>query len=277
MTPAQRCYRRAMDARGVLLDIDGVLTMSWRALPGAVDAVDALRAAGLPVLLLTNTTSRSRASMTTALREAGFPVVETDVLTAPAATAAYLAEHYPGARCLLLNHGDLGTDLDAVNWVTTNPDVVVVGGGGTEFDYSALNAAFRHLQSGARLVAMARNMFWQTSAGPQLDGGPFVLALEHASGVQAEVVGKPSRAFFATACAELGVAPQQALMVGDDIESDVLAAQDAGIVGVLVRTGKFRAETVARAEGEPNHIIDSIADLPALLGLPSHARNSQRG
>ncbi|MET8768660.1 TIGR01458 family HAD-type hydrolase [Streptomyces sp. NPDC004658] len=252
--------------RAVLIDIDGVLTVSWRPLPGAVEALRGIRAAGFAVALVTNTTSRTRASIAETLSQAGFDVGEEDVLTAPAVTAAHLAEHHPGARCLLLNSGDIAADLGDVTLVEEGADVVVVGGAGPEFDYAALNRAFGALQRGARLVAMHRNLYWRTDAGLQLDSGAFLLGLERAARVEAQVTGKPSRAFFEAALARLGVGAERALMVGDDIESDVLAAQRAGLTGVLVRTGKYRPETHEDASGAPDHVLDSFADVPALLG-----------
>ncbi|KIE23264.1 HAD family hydrolase [Streptomyces sp. MUSC 125] len=254
--------------RAVLIDIDGVLTVSWKPLPGAVDALRRIRAAGLGVALVTNTTSHSRASIATTLAGAGFEVGAQDVLTAPAATAAHLAKHFPGARCTLLNSGDIGDDLGEVTLVDDRADVVVVGGAGPEFDYAALNRAFGQLQRGARLIAMHRNLYWRTDAGLQLDSGAFLLGLERAARVEAEVTGKPSRAFFAAALVRLGVGAQRALMVGDDIESDVLAAQRAGLTGVLVKTGKYLPQTHRNASGTPDHVVDSFADLPRLLGLP---------
>jgi HAD superfamily hydrolase (TIGR01458 family) len=256
--------------RAVLIDIDGVLTVSWEPLPGAVEALREVRAAGLAVALITNTTSRTRASIAGALAEAGFPVVAEDILTAPAVTGAYVAEHFPGARCALLNSGDIGEDLGDVEVLDPDdsgsvPDVVIVGGAGPEFDYVALNRAFGHLQRGARLVAMHRNLYWRTDEGLQLDSGAFLVGLEAAARTEVVVTGKPSRAFFAAALARLGAGADEAVMVGDDIESDVLAAQAAGVTGVLVRTGKYLPQTHRSASGSPDHVIDSFADLPALL------------
>ncbi|MQA07201.1 MAG: HAD-IIA family hydrolase [Pseudonocardiaceae bacterium] len=250
---------------GVLIDIDGVLTVSWQPLPGAVPAFRQIRDAGVALALLTNTTSRTRASIAGALTEAGFPVHPEDIHTAPTVTASYLAAHHPGARCLLLNSGDIREDLGNVTLVEDDPDVVLVGGAGEEFDYPALNRIFGELRRGARLIAMHRNLYWRTSAGLRLDTGAFLVGLEHAARVRAEVVGKPSAAFFDTAVAGLGIAPDQALMIGDDIDADVLAAQRRGITGVLVRTGKYLPETHAAAEADPDHVLDSFADLPALL------------
>jgi HAD superfamily hydrolase (TIGR01458 family) len=249
-----------------------VLTISWRPLPGAVEAVTRLRDAGFAVALVTNTTSRTRAWMASTLSAAGFPVGIDDIFTAPAITAAYLARHHPGARCLLLNSGDIAEDLAGVTILADDEaqaDVVILGGAGPEFSYAALNRVFGCLLDGARLVAMSRNLYWRTDSGLQLDTGAFLPGLERASGVEAVVTGKPAAAFFATALESLGADASATVMIGDDIEADVLAAQDYGITGVLVRTGKYRPETHHSAPGVPDQVIDSVADLPGLLGRPA--------
>jgi len=199
----------------------------------------------------------------------GIPLTASDVLTAPVIAAAYLQEHYPGARCLLLNSGDIGQDLAGLTLARPGDpapvDVVLAGGAGPEFSYQALNQAFSHLQRGARLVAMHRGLYWRTSEGLQLDTGAFLAGLEQAAGIEAEVVGKPAAAFFAAALAHLGTDAAHTLMVGDDIETDVLAAQRQGLTGVLVKTGKYLARTHRAASGTPDHVLDSFAGLPALL------------
>jgi HAD superfamily hydrolase (TIGR01458 family) len=261
------------DVRAVLIDIDGVLTVSWRPLPRTVEAMRRLRAAGLAVALVTNTTSRTRASIAATLAGHGYPVAPGDILTAPATAAAYLRRHHPGARCALLTSGDIADDLAGVDLADpADPgpvDVVLVGGAGPEFGYAALNAAFGHLQRGAHLVAMHRNWYWRTDEGLRLDAGAFLAGLEGAAGVEAQVVGKPAAAFFAAALAQVHAAAADTVMVGDDVDSDVLAAQRQGLTGVLVRTGKYLPAALEAAGGTPDHIVDSFADLPDLLGLPA--------
>ena len=139
------------------------------------------------------------------------------------------------------------------------------------------NRAFQALVGGASLVAMHRNLDWQTDQGLQLDMGAFVVGLEKATGVAATVAGKPSRAFFGAVLAEVGVQADEALMIGDDIDADVLGAQASGIHGVLVRTGKFRQETLDRATEQPDHVVGSIAEVPALLDAswPSRRKESK--
>ncbi len=131
-----------------------------------------------------------------------------------------------------------------------------------------VNRVFGYLLGGARLVAMGRNLYWRTDEGLQLDAGAFLPGLEQASGVRAEVTGKPAAAFFGTVLDAIGADPSAAVMAGDDVEADVLAAQRAGLTGVLVRTGKFQQATLGHASGVPDHVIGSVADLPALLGRP---------
>ncbi|MDQ4116761.1 MAG: TIGR01458 family HAD-type hydrolase [Actinomycetota bacterium] len=255
---------------GLAIDIDGVLTVSWEPLPGAVDALAAVRAAGVPFVLLTNTTSRTRDRIAATLADAGFPVRRDDVLNAPSATAAYLRTHHAGARCLVLTSGDVDHDLEGVTLAGPDDDVdvVVMGGAGPEFGYAELNRAFRALLDGAPLVAMHRNLFWATDGGLSLDSGAFLAGLEQAANVEATVLGKPAPAFFDAALDRLGTTAQATVMVGDDLEADVLGAQEHGMAGVLVRTGKFRPED-ERGTGDdgPNHVLDSFADVPRLLGL----------
>ena len=258
--------------RALLIDIDGVLVTSWEALPGAVGAMCAVRDAGLPVRFLTNTTSRTLARITTALRDAGFEAREGEVLTAASAAVDHLSRHHPGARCLLLNDGDVREDLTSIRLVgddcpPEDVDVVILGGAGPQFSYEAMNRALTCLLAGADLVAMHRNLLWRTSAGLQLDTGAYVIGLERAAGVEARVVGKPAPAMFEAALASLGVAAHEAAMIGDDLDSDTRAAQVLGITGVQVRTGKFRAGQLDDGGAAPDVIVDSFADVPARLAL----------
>jgi HAD superfamily hydrolase (TIGR01458 family) len=114
-------------------------------------------------------------------------------------------------------------------------------------------------------VCLHKNKWWQTSRGPLLDSGAFVAGLEYAAGVEAEIVGKPTPAYFEAALAEVEAAPAEAVMVGDDVEADIGGAKAIGMRGVLVRTGKFRPAALKEAEPQPDAVVDSIADLPAYL------------
>jgi HAD superfamily hydrolase (TIGR01458 family) len=250
---------------GVLLDIDGVLAVSWTALPGATETITWLRAHDVKLSLITNTTTHTRADLAATLTDAGIGVEPDEIVTAVVATASYLRRHHPGSRVFVLSDGDARADLEGLTLVEDRPDVVVLGGAYEGFDYATVNRVFRWLMDGAALVAMHRNLYWRTSGGWELDGGAYVVGLEAATGRRAVVCGKPSEAAFVAALERIDVPRDRALMVGDDIVNDVLGAQDAGIDGALVRTGKFRPQDLAEAATEPAHVIASIADLPAVL------------
>lgn len=257
---------------GLLVDIDGVITVSWHALPGAVDAVSALRAIGLPLRFLTNTTSRTRKSIAEVLAQEGFAIKPADILTAPAATATYLRKAHPGARCWLLSSGQVAAELEGVTLVGDDQpaDVVVIGGAGPEFSYERINHAFHLLSRGAALVAMHRNLLWRTDRGLDMDSGVYVTGLEKAANKQAELVGKPSRLFYGAALAALGTPASRTVMVGDDIEADIVGAHEAGIRTVLLRSGKFREADLARSSVRPDVILDSITELPAWIRQVNH-------
>jgi HAD superfamily hydrolase (TIGR01458 family) len=254
-------------ASGVLLDIDGVLTVSWEPLPGAAASIAWLEDQGIDFRLVSNTSSRSRRQIAELLARAGMTVGTDRILTAVVSAARYLTEEYPDAGCLVLNEGDLHEDLEGVELVdASSADVVLLGGAGPSVGYAELNAAFRLAADGAPVIALHRNARYQTADGPALDMGAFVIGLEAAAGIEVTVVGKPAAAFYTAALDDLGVGAGEAVMVGDDIGSDVLGAQAAGLTGVLVRTGKFRPSDLDGDSTErPDHVIDDIGGLADLL------------
>ncbi len=257
-----------MTVRGVLLDVDGVLVVSWKPIPGAVDAIREVRVAGLPLAFLTNTTSRPRAEIASRLTDAGFAPNDDELITAGSATAAFLASRFPDARCLLLNDGP-SDDFEGVDVARPGEpaDVVVVGSAGPTFSWDLINAAARALLGGAELVAMHGTATWRTEEGICVDGASYVAALERATGRTASTIGKPAPQMFKEGLAHLGVPSGEVVMVGDDLVGDVLAAQAVGMRGVLVRTGKFRPDVLAGTAEEPDAVIDSIADLPRWLEI----------
>jgi HAD superfamily hydrolase (TIGR01458 family) len=252
---------------GLLLDIDGVLAVSWVALPGAVDAMKRLREDGIPFRLITNTTTKTRAGLASTLRDAGFDVGEEEIVTAVVATTANLRTAYPGANVFVLSDGDATEDLSGIELVDVeDADVIVIGGACEDFTYATMNRIFRRLMDGASLVGMHRNLFWKTSEGWELDGGAYIAGLEEATGRKATICGKPEKAYFDAAVAMLGVDTDHVAMVGDDMVNDILGAQASGLTGILVRTGKYREGDEDHPEGRPDHILPSFADVPAFLG-----------
>lgn len=255
-----------MEIDAVLLDIDGVLAVGDRPVPGAAEVVDWLRERGIPFRCVTNTTRRSRRSVAARLATLGLSIPVEWCFTPALAAVQRLREDGIGA-CHLVAAGDVGQDFEeaGIRLVTDDAPCVVVGDAGDRWTYDVLNRAFRMVLDGAGLIALERDRYWRDADGLVLAAGPFVAALEYAAGVPAEVVGKPSPAFFLHAVTDLGVLAGRVVMVGDDLETDIGGARDAGLRGVLVRTGKFREDTLAAGRVRPDRVLDSVADLPALL------------
>lgn len=253
-------------AKAVLLDIDGVLTTSWQPLPGAIDTIGWLKGKGVEFRLLTNSSSRTRREIAELLNEHGMQVEEPQILTAVTSAARYMREHGWQPNCLVLNQGDITEDLEG--FVITDPasaDVVLLGGAGPVLGYTDFEAAFTLALRGVPLVALHRNLRYRTSDGLALDMGAFIVGLEAASGTEIPIVGKPAPAFFHAAFDQLGCDAAGAVVVGDDMEADVIGAQDVGATGVLVRTGKFHPSDLEDGRRRPDHVIDNVGELPSLF------------
>lgn len=144
-------------------------------------------------------------------------------------------------------------------------DLVIIGDAGEKITYGSMNTAFRHLMEGAELVALEKDRYWMAPEGISLSAGPFVTALEFATGKTTILMGKPSPAFFDLALRDMELKPGDVAMIGDDIHTDIAGAQKSGISGILVKTGKYREDVVKNAEIKPVHIIDSIAHIRELM------------
>jgi HAD superfamily hydrolase (TIGR01458 family) len=251
----------------ILLDLDGVLHVSGQPLSGASEAVSRLRAAGHRLRFVTNNTTRSRAQLAAELRELGIELADEELQTTATSAARALA----GKRVLALVMAAIVPDLEGVDLVGEGAEAVLIGGAdetdetGRVFSYMNLARAFHELEAGADLYCLHKNRWWQTRHGPLLDAGAFVAGLEYAADSRAEIVGKPTAAYFEAALAELEAAPRDAIMVGDDVEADIGGAKAIGMRGVLVRTGKFRPASLEEADPQPDAVIESIAELPAWL------------
>mgnify|MGYP003295823910 CR=1 FL=1 len=247
-----------MDIKGLMLDLDGTLYVGEQPVAGAGEAVGALKASGLTLRYVTNTTRVPRRAVVERMQKLGFLAEEGEVFT-PAWAAARLIG---GRSCLALVNESLHEDLGRVRLTEDSPEVVLVGDLGEDFTYARLDAAFRCLMEGAELVALQKNRYWHSGNGLSLDAGPFVAALEYASEKRAVVVGKPEESFFRVALEDMGFGAREVAMVGDDAEADIAGAKKAGLWGIQVRTGKWRP---GGDVGEADLVLDSVAALPMAL------------
>jgi HAD superfamily hydrolase (TIGR01458 family) len=248
--------------KGILFDLDGVIYDGDRAIPGAAEAVAWARREAIPHLFVTNTTSKPRGAVVEKLARFGIEAAVEHVLTPAVAAAAWLGDQPRGGVALFAAEA-LRSEFEGLDLVDDAARYVVVGDLGEAWDFATLNRAFRLLMASpeSRLVALGMTRYWRAPDGLSLDVAPFVVALEHATGRKAVVLGKPSREFFLEGVSRLGLDPGDVLMVGDDIRADVGGARGAGLKGALVRTGKFRQADLS-GDVRPDLVLDSVAQLP---------------
>jgi HAD superfamily hydrolase (TIGR01458 family) len=251
--------------KGFLIDLDGVLYIEDQVIPGAVETVNWLRQQGYPFRFLTNTTMRSRDSLVAKLSRFGIQADPGEMFSTAVVAAKWIADKGVSRVQLLLTE-DAQKDFAGFEITDRRPEVVVVGDLGVQFTFDILNSAFLSVKAGAQLIALQKGRYWLTKKGLAMDAGAFVAALEHATESEAELIGKPNRAYFDMALADIGLDPSQVAMIGDDIYMDINGAQAVGMPTILVRTGKYSFDTQKPRAAQPEWTIDSIADLPGILG-----------
>jgi phospholysine phosphohistidine inorganic pyrophosphate phosphatase len=270
--------------RAFVLDADGVLLYRGAPIPGSTEALQTLRARGIPYRVVTNFSLTHRTTLAAQFSKAtGLPAEPELIITAASAAADYTRRHHPGGRLLVLASPDAAREWDGQQLVSpeaadtgSDPvDAVVIGDAGDALSFSNLDIAFRQLRAGAAFIAMHRNPWWVTPKGPTLDSGALVMGLEAALGRKAVVCGKPSPVVFREALGQLRgdtvaaggerLLASQVGMVGDDPRADVAAAKRVGLLGFLVLTGKVDAAAAAAARPRPDAIAASLAELVAHL------------
>ena len=252
--------------RALLIDLDGVLYVGDKAIPGAEEAVQWLDKETIPYLFVTNTSSRPRSALVEKLARIGIVTDEKTIFSPPVAASQWLKAHAPGPAALFVpqpTKAEFNCLEKLDSGAESGASSVVIGDLGEQWTFPVLNRAFRLLMAEPKpiLVALGMTRYWRGADGFHLDVAPFVKALEHAAGCRAVVLGKPSKEFFDAGLEMLGCQGADAFMIGDDIVGDVQGAQRAGIKGLLVRTGKFRSQDLD-GDVTPDTVLDSIAELP---------------
>ncbi len=245
--------------KGVLFDIGGVLYVGDSAINGAADAVRRIKAR-YPVRFLTNTTRTLPETIYGKLSNFGFDIDKEEIFTALDATKSYVRKHGGSVYTILTDEAESYFE----EMRSDTPEYVVVGDAHHNFTYERMNGAFRALMNGATLVAAAKNKYFKENDALSMDAGGFVAALEFAADTKAMLIGKPSRDFFHLAVDAMGLQPREVVMVGDDIESDIKGAHDAGLLTALVKTGKFRPEDLKKGI-RPDYVLEDVTALETLL------------
>jgi len=253
--------------QALLFDLDGVLYQTDRVIDGAMETLHWCEQRNIPRLFVTNTSSKPRRALVERLSAMGLSVSAEQIFAPPVAAREFLAASSSVTPVALFVREPTREDFGGLEVLDDAAEEgagsVVIGDIGEAWDFATLNRAFRLLMAEPRpvLVALGMSRYAQGKDGLVLDVAPFIKALEHASGCKAVVMGKPAREFFDAAVRKLGTSAGQTVMIGDDIRGDVAAAQAAGLVGVLVRTGKFRPRDLD-GDIRPDAVLDSVADLP---------------
>ena len=253
--------------RLVIFDLDGVIYRGERAIEGAVELVADLRAAGMALRFATNNSTVDRGAYVARLGRLGIAATRDEVVTSTSATIEHLARHAPDVRSVLVV-GERGiveelaaAGYEAVPAADAAPDAYAGGplergydalvvGLDTSFDYRRLAAANSAVRAGSRFVATNADALYPTTEGFLPGAGTMVAAIAVGSGAEPEVIGKPQPAMFIAALEGSGVSPDQAVVVGDNPEADMVAARRAGIRSILVLTGVADAERAATLSGE---------------------------
>lgn len=270
--------------RALLLDLDGVIVLAGAPIAGAPQAIAELDRRGLPYRIVTNTSAVSRQTLSAWSAKLGAPIPAGRFESALSASAAWTARRFPDQPLYVLASEDARQEFAGQRLLTheeagkrgATAAAVVIGDSPEEATFDNLNRAFRLILGGAVLVGMHRNPWWLTPDGPTLDSGAFVAGLEFSTSRAATVIGKPSPAFFSQAVRDLrreagrDLARGDIAMVGDDVRTDVRAAQRAGLRGIFVLSGKHGRDDIeiaARERGgrRPDALATSLAEVVAAL------------
>ena len=249
--------------KGIIFDIDGVLEYQGGIYPNAVNVVKVLREKGFVLRFLTNSTLKSRVSCSAKLRDHGFETTDEEVFTASYLTAMYLRELNPRSIWVMVERegldefGDFFIDEE-------NPEYVVIGDNRSRFDFYHLNQALRMIKRGAKLIGMQSELIDSSLGELELNVGSWVGILEHAVGVQATYIGKPSRFAFELPLKSMGLKRNQVLVVGDRVATDIVGAKALGMRCILIRTGEFSTDDLD-GKLQPDYILDDVGEMLGLL------------
>lgn len=259
--------RKLNNIKGILTDIDGTLYFKGKPIPNSIETVSKLRKAGLKLLFLTNTDSKSPSTVYKTLQEYGFDVNRDEIFTPIIAVKEYLLKH-PDKISYFVTTQEVAEEFKEFKQVKGSeiPDFVIIGDFHDNWDVNRLNLAFQYVFKGAKLLGTQGNNYYLDHNGePIIDTGSFVYMIAKAANVVPNIFGKPSKEYFLQALEKLGFKPNEVFVVGDDLESDIHGSINAGIKGILVKTGKGQFVSSIRLRFKPHLILDSFSSLKEVI------------
>jgi NagD protein len=250
-----------------LMDMDGVLVYEERAIAGAGRFIGRLRERGLPFLVLTNNSIYTRRDLAARLRASGLDVPEEAIWTSALATARFLEDQRPRGSAFVIGEAGLTTALHEAGYTLTEraPDYVVLGETRT-YSLERITQAIRLVAAGARFIATNPDPTGPSPEGPTPATGAVAALITRATGVDPYFVGKPNPLMMRSALNALDAHSESAAMIGDRMDTDIVAGLEAGLEAILVLTGVTERDATERYPYRPSRIVDSIADLVDELG-----------
>jgi NagD protein len=245
-----------------LMDMDGVLVREQTAIPGAQEFLARLRELGLPFLVLTNNSIYTPRDLAARLRRTGLDVPEASIWTSALATAQFLDDQRPGGSAFVIGESGLTTALHSVGYTMseTEPEYVVLGETRT-YSFERITHAIRLVASGSRFIATNPDNVGPTPDGPLPATGSVAALISRATGVEPYYVGKPNPLMMRSALNAIEAHSESTAMIGDRMDTDIVAGLEAGLETILVLTGVTTPGEAERYSYRPSRIVDSVADL----------------
>jgi NagD protein len=249
-----------------LTDMDGVLVHEGHALPGAAEFLERLRERERPFLVLTNNSIFTARDLRARLAASGLDIPEESIWTSALATGQFLGDQMPNGKAYVIGEAGLTTALHEIGYVLTDtdPDFVVLGET-RNYSFEAITRAIRLIDAGARFIATNPDPTGPSAEGPTPACGAVAALITRATGKEPYIVGKPNPMMFRSALNAIDAHSETTAMVGDRMDTDVVAGMEAGLETFLVLTGSTSRQDVLRYPFRPSHIMESVADLIDLV------------
>jgi NagD protein len=245
-----------------LTDMDGVLVHENAPVPGAAELLQQWRDQGKPFLVLTNNSIFTPRDLAARLKASGLEVPEDSIWTSALATADFLKSQIPGGSAFVIGEAGITTALHEAGFVMTetNPDYVVIGET-RNYSFEAITKAIRLIGNGARFIATNPDATGPSAEGPMPATGAVAALITKATGMEPYVVGKPNPMMFRSAMNKIGAHSENTGMIGDRMDTDIVAGIEAGLHTILVLTGISDQSEINRYPFRPDEILGSVADL----------------
>lgn len=252
----------AAPKKSYLIDMDGVLVRGHTVIPGAVEFIERLKASDTKFLVLTNNPIYTPGDLAHRLRIIGLDIPADHIFTSAMATARFLKTQHPGGTVFAIGESGLTSALHEAGFVITDyqPDYVVLGET-LSYNLDAITKAIRLVASGAHFIATNPDPSGPSETGIVPACGAMAALIETASGRAPFFVGKPNPLMMRTALNYLGVHSEEAVMIGDRMDTDIVAGVQSGMDTILVLSGVTSRELVARFPYQPRHIVESVAEI----------------